>query len=191
MGLTDLLIRRLKAPDKGQKTYFDDSLPGFGVRVSQGGAKSFVLKYGKDRKLITLGRYPALALSEARREAKRLQGQLLSAPASTMLPTIAFADAVEAFMEDTKKRTKESTHAEYERLLKRHFHFDKPIGEITRQDVMQTVTALADKPSIEQHAYVALRTMMKLVCAAGIAGQLAGAAAAVRYSLTVAHPVRR
>ena len=46
MRLTDLSIRKLRAPDSGQKTYFDDALPGFGIRVSQGGTKSYVVMYG-------------------------------------------------------------------------------------------------------------------------------------------------
>ncbi|MEH6728947.1 MAG: Arm DNA-binding domain-containing protein, partial [Hyphomicrobiales bacterium] len=71
MRLTDLSIRQLKAPDKGQKTYFDVGLPGFGVRVSQGGSKSFVVMYGQKRRLKTVGRYPHLSLADARREAKR------------------------------------------------------------------------------------------------------------------------
>ena len=161
MGLTDLLIKKLKAPEKGQKTYFDDDPRGFGVRVSQGGTKSFVLKYGKKRNLVTLGKYPDLTLAKARREAKLMQGKLLSEPLpSDTLPTTSFPDAIDAFIEDTKKRTKASTHNEYERLLKRHFSFDKNLAEITRNDVMKAVSALSDKPSIEQHAFVAIRTMM-------------------------------
>jgi len=169
MRLTDLLIRQLKAPQKGQKTYFDDSMPGFGVRVSQGGTKSFVLMHGQDRKLTTLGRYPALPLSQARKEAKRMQGKLLSAPVPPgTLPTVSFADSVEDFIEDSRKRTKASTHVEYERLLKRHFSFDKSLAEITRHDVMQAVSVLSNKLSIEQHAYVALRTMMNWCVRTGL-----------------------
>ena len=41
--LTDITIKSLKPPERGQLTYTDDALPGFGVRVSQGGVKSFVL----------------------------------------------------------------------------------------------------------------------------------------------------
>ncbi|WP_461459190.1 Arm DNA-binding domain-containing protein, partial [Parasphingorhabdus sp.] len=71
MSLTDLQIRRLKVPEKGQKTYYDPGLPGFGVRVSQGGSKTFVVVYGKDRRRRSLGRYPELSLSDARILAKR------------------------------------------------------------------------------------------------------------------------
>ena len=46
MRLSDLAIRSLKAPERGQITYPDDLLPGFGLRVSPGGTKSFVLVVG-------------------------------------------------------------------------------------------------------------------------------------------------
>ncbi|MBI2718720.1 MAG: DUF4102 domain-containing protein [Rhizobiales bacterium] len=78
MRLTDLLIKSLKPPERGQKTYFDDSIKGFGIRVSMGGTKSFVLMYGKKRKLKTIGRYPALSLSEARTMAKQVQGEVVA-----------------------------------------------------------------------------------------------------------------
>lgn len=36
--LTEITLRNLKPPERGQKT--DDNLTGFGVRVSQGGTKT-------------------------------------------------------------------------------------------------------------------------------------------------------
>ena len=70
MHLTDITVRNLAIPLKGQKTYFDDALSGFGVRVSQTGRKSFVVMYGKARQLKTLGKYPDKTLKSAREEAK-------------------------------------------------------------------------------------------------------------------------
>ena len=58
MRLTDLSIKVLQSPERGQKTYADDTLPGFGVRVSQGGTKTFVLVHGATRQRETIGRYP-------------------------------------------------------------------------------------------------------------------------------------
>jgi integrase len=48
-SLTEIAVRNLKAPERGQVTLTDDGLPGFGLRVSQGGTKSFVLVRGKTR----------------------------------------------------------------------------------------------------------------------------------------------
>lgn len=51
--LTDMTIRGLPAPATDQKTYLDDALQGFGVRVSQGDTKTFVVVYGTARRRIT------------------------------------------------------------------------------------------------------------------------------------------
>ena len=161
MRLTDLLIKNLKLPEIGQKTYFDDSFRGFGLRVSQGGSKSFVLMFGKDRKLRTIGRYPDMSLADARKKAKQTQGELLSESTQDQepSPSISFFDARDRFLRAARDRTKPSTMDEYQRLLHKHFHYEKQLSAITRQDVMEALCALRDKPSIEQHAFVALRTM--------------------------------
>jgi hypothetical protein len=53
--LTEITLRNLKAPERGQKTYTDDSLTGFGVRVLQSGTKTFTLVYGVNRQRLTIG----------------------------------------------------------------------------------------------------------------------------------------
>ena len=68
--LTDITIRKLQPPEKGQVTVWD-SLPGFGIRVSQGGTKSFIVLLGSGNRH-TIGRFPTISLSDARDEAKRL-----------------------------------------------------------------------------------------------------------------------
>jgi integrase len=161
MRLTDLQIKQLKPPATGQKTHFDDALPGFGVRVSQGGTKSFVVMHGPKRRLKTIGRYPALGLSDARREAKRLQADMhddsVAAPRHEPVP---FADARRRFLADSQRRNKERTHADYHRLLHRHFDFAQAITYITRAEIMKAVERLAATPSEQQHAFVAIRVMM-------------------------------
>src|SRR6516225_2196227 len=75
LKLTDVAIRNLPIPEKGQKSYYDLTFPTLAVRVSQGGTKTFVLESGKRgaRTLKTLGRYPALTLAEARSKARIMQ----------------------------------------------------------------------------------------------------------------------
>ncbi len=54
--------------------YWDEQLPGFGVRVSKSGRKTFIVRYkgasGSKRRL-NLGVYPAMSLAEARDEARK------------------------------------------------------------------------------------------------------------------------
>ncbi len=74
MASIHLTDRKLQALEAGryQKDYWDQSLPGFGVRVSPSGRRSFVVMYytaaGKRR--MTLGAYPAMSLADARQRAK-------------------------------------------------------------------------------------------------------------------------
>jgi integrase len=117
--------------------------------------------YGKRRLLKTLGRYPDVPLADARKEAKRVQGEVLSIPKDGgRVANLTFEEARERFLHDSQARTKPKTFEEYDRLLRKHFAFEKQLAAISRQDIMETVTALSNKPSVEQHAFVAIRTMM-------------------------------
>lgn len=162
MSLTDLQIRKLKPPAKGQRTYFDDALSGFGVRVSQGGTKTFVVLHGKARKRRTIGRYPEMSLSEARNLAKRAQADMAldGVHDAQHAPTVSFADARDKFLSDCDVRNKPRTVEEYRRLLNRHFSFDRAIGDLTRTEIVDAIEKLQKTPSEQKHAFVAIRTMM-------------------------------
>ena len=56
----------------------DPKIPGFGLRINKGGAKSFFLNYhldGRERRY-TIGRWPAWSVEAARDEAKELRKQV-------------------------------------------------------------------------------------------------------------------
>jgi mRNA-degrading endonuclease toxin of MazEF toxin-antitoxin module len=92
--LTDVAVKSLKPPPEGQVTYWDETLPSFGVRVSQGGTKSFVLVYGEARTRQTLGRYPIISLADARTEAKRILAELTTGKYYFSIGKIDERDAV-------------------------------------------------------------------------------------------------
>ncbi len=161
MRLTDLAIKRLPTPEKGQKTYFDESVKGFGVRISQGGGKSFIVMFGNSRKLKTLGKVSKLTLSEARRAAMRV----LSSPERVLdqqfsgTSTMSFTDAKELFLADCERKNRPRTAKDYKRLLNRHFNYRRKLGEVTRSQIVSTLQNLAPTPSEQHHAFVALRTL--------------------------------
>ena len=66
--LTERRIRDLKANPSKIKFCWDAALPAFGVRVSRHGVKAYVLwtRDGTKKRLLTLGRSPALSLDAAR-----------------------------------------------------------------------------------------------------------------------------
>ena len=73
--ITDKVTRVTTAPEKGQALVWDTDMSGFALRVTAGGAKSFVVDYRADgrKRRITIGRYPAWSVAAAREEAKRLK----------------------------------------------------------------------------------------------------------------------
>jgi hypothetical protein len=75
MSLTERTIAALKPPDHGQHLHPDRLIPGFGVRVSQGGAKTFVLVIGAERRKISIGRFPIVSLAQARDKARTILAQ--------------------------------------------------------------------------------------------------------------------
>ena len=67
--LTDIAVRALKYFD-GQITYWDDTLPAFGVRVGNR-SKAFIVVQSGGRRL-KIGSYPQTSLQDARQAAKLL-----------------------------------------------------------------------------------------------------------------------
>lgn len=74
--LTDTLVKNLPTPDKGNRITYDNAVKGFGVRVTAGGSRSFILNYrtrtGRERRY-TIGSYPDWKTGPARTEAGELK----------------------------------------------------------------------------------------------------------------------
>lgn len=78
MGLTKRSVDALKWNTKepaARQVIWDDELPGFGCRVYESGAKTFVLSYRNVdgvKRLATIGKYGVLTPDEARKKARKL-----------------------------------------------------------------------------------------------------------------------
>lgn len=73
--LVDKLVRSLPSPARGNTITYDDEIQGFGIRITAGGARSFILNYrvaGRERRL-TIGGFPAWSTAAARDEARELR----------------------------------------------------------------------------------------------------------------------
>ena len=69
-----MTLKTAPLPERGTATLWDGSLKHFGVRISKGGAKSFIVLLGSGRRQ-AIGRYPALSLAKAREKAKIILAQ--------------------------------------------------------------------------------------------------------------------
>ncbi len=157
--LTDIAIKKLSLPTKGQVTYWDLTTPGFGLRCSTK-SKSFVVMFGEKRRLKTLGRYPDLSLSEGRTLAKKFFVEQEESSLVLARPEVLFREAKARFLSDCEGRNKPRTVADYTRLLNKHFNFKTDVKDVSRAQVMKIVSNLSSTPSEQSHAYVAIRTMM-------------------------------
>ncbi len=162
--LTAIFVQTLKAPESGQLDYWDARIPGFGLRVSKNGRKSWTVMYrfrGLQRR-IAVGTFPIIGLSDARQLARNIlhEVQIGKDPAATK----------RAAIEETKKehndREIKSFEALANRFLERHakprkrtwrgdekninnelipLWKNKPANEITRQDVIEVLESIVDR----------------------------------------------
>jgi integrase len=160
-ALTDMAIRNVALPERGQVEIWDSRIAGFGIRVSAQGTKSFVLVYRFQRKSrrLTLGRYPTLSLADARKMAAQALRQLAlgSDPASDRIQkqaenpslTPSVVDAVDEYI-DKYARPKNKDWATTRDILRREYvgvWRDRALNEISSTDVMSVIDGVVSRSS--------------------------------------------
>jgi integrase len=100
--LTDRRVGQLKPADR-RIDIWDLNLPSFGVRINTNGSKVWIvaLRRGGSSSRITLGRFPAMGIAEARAEARALMTGAAAAPTPR---SATFADFVERFLAHGRDR---------------------------------------------------------------------------------------
>ncbi len=145
--LTDLSIKGLLPRGNERYEVFDSKVPGFAVRVFPSGIKSFVLLYRQQGRLrrMTLGRYPVISLSEARRLAQRALNSVAHGSDPQQSKTearngIAFGETVDTFIATHCARfNRARTAHETARILRSQFvvRWDaRDVRDIARADVI-------------------------------------------------------
>jgi integrase len=165
--LNDRAIRK-PAPETGQIELWDDLVPGFGLRIAAGGARTYFVMKRLNGRLVrrTVGKVPPfnlttgeplgpdeLALSEARERARQMLVNLArgidpvakaasasSVPAAT---PVTFSEVAAAYFADPARRGGASLRSkgELERKVRvdlAHWK-DRPLAEITRADVRAAI----------------------------------------------------
>jgi integrase len=143
--------------DQREKTFFDDDLPGFGVRVRAGGSKMYVVQYkiGPKHRRLTLGKVGGLDLNKARTAAKDAlaAARLGHDPAgekieARQLAAETFGALLPRYLTRQRAKLKPRSYQETERHLLAHakaFH-ELPVKKIDRRTI---ATRLAE---IEEHS---------------------------------------
>lgn len=151
--LTAQRVESIK-PGAKRSDYWDAALPGFGLRVTESGAKSWTTLYrhaGRVRRF-TIGGYPAISLADAQDAARKVLKQVALGddPATAKQNARAadtFGELFELYMERhaINKRTGKIDRQKYDRNLTQWAH--RPAASITRRDVIDLLDQIVDRGS--------------------------------------------
>jgi integrase len=141
-------------PGRTDVVYFDDALPGFGIRIRDSGLRMYVIQYklGAKHRRMTLGPVNALRLEAARTSAAELLAAVrlgrdpAGEKASARMRTFdTLGAAGHAFLTRQKARLRPRSYAASERYLLDSFRplHSLPLAGITRRDIAQRLAELA------------------------------------------------
>ncbi len=146
-------------PGKSEAIFFDDDLPGFGLRVREGGSRSFVFQYkvGNKQRRMALGTANALNFAATRKTAETLYARVKLGQDPAGEKNHARKKATETFeavarqhLDDKRKEMRPRSYAQVERHLLKHakalhkLQFEK----ISRQDIAACVRSVRDNSGI-------------------------------------------
>ncbi len=157
--LTQLGVDRLAPPKTGRVIHWDRTLPGFGIRLTEKGAKSWVAMYRVDGRTVmeTLGSLAKLPKIEAAREMARASMQKAEAgynpvaekrTAAARSAANTVKAAVDRYLTECDRNLKPKTAAEWRRIFEHDVlprWGDRPLAEIAKGDVLELVHDKAAK----------------------------------------------
>ncbi|MCB9931530.1 MAG: site-specific integrase [Alphaproteobacteria bacterium] len=146
MKLTDASVKKLEAPERGNRIHYDTEVKGFGVRVTAKGSRAFVLNYrtraGRERR-ITIGSFPDWTTGAARAEAadlkRRVDGgddPLGEVEADRGAKTVA--DLCQRYTAEQLPRLREGSQRDYAALIRRFILPElkhKTVAEVAFADI--------------------------------------------------------
>jgi integrase len=168
--LTQPAVEKLKAPSSGRIEYWDNQLPGFGLRISETGRRTWVVMYRVEGKLVreTLGTAAVIpsvadARTRARESLQKAQAgvnpveERRGSERAVKLArerTPKFGAIVDLYLNRyAEKNTRSSTHKETKRVLDhdvRPVWEQRSIAEIARRDVIELLDAIVDRGAAVQ-----------------------------------------
>lgn len=176
MRITKSFVDKVELPQvppnakQAQAFYRDSIIPGFGLRVTNSGAKSFIIEKriaGKVKR-ITLGRYGNLTVDQAKKEAMKLLGDVATGkdPIADKKHARLEATSLEDTFKDyllTRKDLRPGTVKDYSRSVQWAFAdwLSKPITAITKDMVENRHRKLGQRS--QARANNAMRVLRALI----------------------------
>jgi integrase len=155
--LTDADVKSLKAPEHGRIELRDSDVRGLAIRVTERGAKSWVLWYwnpaAKRKRRLTLGEYPAISLAKARELARKHKNTIAEGGDPAVAKQIAttqqapktVGEAMALYVEESK-RNKQRSWKNKMWLARKHLlpvWRSRLLQDITRANVVELLNRIA------------------------------------------------
>jgi len=178
VALSKRRIEALDAPKRGRLYVYDAKVPGLAVCVTAAGATTFYLcrRVSGRYERIKIGRFPAVTVEQARREAAKLNGQIAEgqnpqARRRAARGEVTFGALFDAFLDHhakERKRTWRDDAAQFDRHLKPLAN--RKASAITRADVKRLHASIGR----ECGHYAANRALALVSAVYNVAGREAG-----------------
>jgi integrase len=154
MKLTKATITKLDLQGKQERIAFDDTLPGLGLRLREGGSKTWIYQYaiGTKQRRLTLGKLSALEPAKAREIASDLHARIRLGedPAATKAESRTrtsetLGAAIGPYLAWQRGRVRASTLRHIERHLTTNLAplHDLHIAKVDRRAIAQQLTRLS------------------------------------------------
>jgi integrase len=155
MRLTDREISKIKIGGKSEVICFDDKLAGFGIRVREGGSRTWIFQYrvGTRQRRLTIGSASSMSAAKAREAAEDLDakvhlgGDPAGDKANTRLRVAeSFGVVMLGFLKHQQQRLKPRSFREVERHMRingKALH-DLGVAKIDRRTIATQLTRLAE-----------------------------------------------
>jgi integrase len=151
MKLTKKAVDGLKAPPAGKRLLvYDTELPGFLLVVHPTGIKAFFVEWGPERRRrrVTLGRYPVLAVDDARGQAKLKLAAVVKggdpvADRRQERNALTFSEWVDDYMKGVEQRKKSAREDRRYLGMAKKLWVGKRLDAITPDDVERAFRAVS------------------------------------------------
>ena len=154
MKLTATTVRTQSLPaGKSEAIFFDDELPGFGLRLRERGSRSFVFQYklGAKQRRMALGTATALNLAGVRKTAEKLYARVKLGQDPASDKAEAQAKAVQTFkalateyLDEKRPKLRPRTFPDLERHLLKHSKMlhELQLAKIGRADIAAVIASV-------------------------------------------------
>ena len=157
VNMTALWLKRLQPTENRQVDYFDEKQPGLCLRLGKSGTKSFAVVYrvkgSRKKRRVTIGRFPALSLADARKKARQVmidaeRGKDAGKKKQELLQAPTFKELCEIYLDKHAKHKK--SYKEDKRKIERDLvpaWGAAKAHEVKKRDVIRLLDKIVDRGS--------------------------------------------